>query len=80
MTTFYTVQVGALETQEYRTTPVPFWLISFSGTIKEPMPDVFRRVAAGWDGCCAESGEAAVVIISALTVPSHDPPRGKYRS
>jgi hypothetical protein len=24
MTTFYHVQVGALETQEYRTTPVPF--------------------------------------------------------
>ena len=30
MTTFYHVQIGALETQEFRTTPVPFWLISFS--------------------------------------------------
>src|SRR5580704_18641208 len=26
MTTFYHVQVGALETQEFRTSPVPFWL------------------------------------------------------
>jgi hypothetical protein len=30
MTTFYHVQVGALETQEFRTTPVPFWLVCFS--------------------------------------------------
>jgi hypothetical protein len=29
MTTFYHVQVEALETQEFRTTPLPFWLISF---------------------------------------------------
>ena len=29
MTTFYHVQVGALETQEFRTMPVPFWLICF---------------------------------------------------
>src|SRR5271165_7557620 len=34
MTTFYHVQVGALETQEFRTIPVPFWLICFSDTIK----------------------------------------------
>ena len=31
--TFYDVQVGALETQEFRTTPVPFWLVCFSDTI-----------------------------------------------
>jgi hypothetical protein len=37
MTTFYHIQVGALETQEFRTTPAPFWLISFSDTIKGPM-------------------------------------------
>jgi hypothetical protein len=37
MTTFYHVHVGALETQEFRTTPVPFWLISFSDTIKGPL-------------------------------------------
>jgi hypothetical protein len=41
MTTFYGVQVGALETQELHTTPVPFWLISFSDTIKEPLQDMF---------------------------------------
>ena len=34
MTTFYHVQVGALETQEFRTTPVPFWLVCFSDTVK----------------------------------------------
>ena len=41
MTTFYHVQVGALETQEFRTTPVPFWLICFSDTIKGPMRQMF---------------------------------------
>src|SRR6202023_1754174 len=41
MTTFYHVQVGALETQEFRTSPVPFWLVSFSDTIKGPMPQMF---------------------------------------
>ena len=35
MTTFYHVQVGA--EQEFRTTPAPFWLVSFSDTIKGPM-------------------------------------------
>jgi hypothetical protein len=34
MTTFYHVQVGALETREFRTQPVPYWLICFSDTIK----------------------------------------------
>ena len=37
MTTFYGIQVGALETQEFRTEPVPFWLVSFSDTVKGPM-------------------------------------------
>ena len=41
MTTFYHVQVSALETQEFRTTPVPFWLISFSDTVKGPMRQMF---------------------------------------
>jgi hypothetical protein len=41
MTTFYHVQVGALETQEFRTTPAPFWLICFSDTIKGPMRQMF---------------------------------------
>ena len=34
MTTFYPVQVGALETQEFRTMPVPFWLICFSDAVR----------------------------------------------
>ena len=41
MTTFYHVQVGALETQEFRTTPVPFWLICFSDTVKGPIKNMF---------------------------------------
>ena len=41
MTTFYRVQVGALETHEFRTTPVPFWLICFSDTIKGPLRQMF---------------------------------------
>ena len=41
MTTFYHVQVGALETQEFRTTPVPFWLVCFSDTVKGPLRQMF---------------------------------------
>ena len=41
VTTFYHVQVGALETQEFRTNPVPFWLICFSDTVKGPIKNVF---------------------------------------
>jgi hypothetical protein len=41
MTTFYHVQIGALETQEFRTTPVPFWLVCFSDTIKGPMRQMY---------------------------------------
>jgi hypothetical protein len=37
MTTFYHEQIGALETQESRTTPVPFWLVCFSDTVKGPI-------------------------------------------
>jgi hypothetical protein len=37
MTTFYHVQVGALETQEFRTLPVPFWLVCFSDTVNGPL-------------------------------------------
>ena len=36
MTTFYHVQIGALETQEFRTSPVPYWLVCFSDTVKGP--------------------------------------------
>jgi hypothetical protein len=41
MTTFYGVQVGALETQEFRTQPVPFWLVSFSDTVKGPFKQLW---------------------------------------
>jgi hypothetical protein len=41
MTTFYHIQVGALETQEFRTTPVPFWLVCFSDTVKGPIKNMF---------------------------------------
>jgi hypothetical protein len=41
MTTFYHVQIGALETQEFRTQPLPFWLIYFSDTTKGPMRQMF---------------------------------------
>src|SRR6202162_2258563 len=40
-TTFYPVQVGALETQELRTSPVPFWLVCFSDTVKGPLRQMF---------------------------------------
>src|SRR6476659_4655991 len=56
MTTFYHVQVGALETQELQTTPVPFWLVCFSDTIKGPLRQMFfvvllrmgRLLCRGW--------------------------------
>jgi hypothetical protein len=41
MTTFYHVQISAHSTQEFRTTPVPFWLVSFSDTVKGPMRQMF---------------------------------------
>ena len=44
MTAFYHIQIGALETQEFRTQPVPFWLISFSDTTQGPMKQIFFAV------------------------------------
>src|ERR1700676_4427407 len=41
MTTFYHVQVGALETEEFRTQPVPFWLVCFSDTVKGQLGQLF---------------------------------------
>jgi hypothetical protein len=41
MTTFYHEQVGALETQEFRTTPVPFWLVCFSDAVKGPLKNLY---------------------------------------
>jgi hypothetical protein len=65
MTTFYHVQVGALETQEFRTTPVPFWLVSFSDTIKGPMRQMFFVVLLS-DGTVVEPRVATGNIIAAL--------------
>ena len=41
MTTFYHAQIGAIESQEFRTSPLPHWLFCFSDAInasqvKEP--------------------------------------------
>lgn len=41
MTTFYHIQIGALETQEFRTTPVPFWLVSFSEAVQGPAKQMY---------------------------------------
>jgi hypothetical protein len=41
MTTFYHIQIGALETQELRTAPTQFWLVCFSDTIKGPLRRLF---------------------------------------
>jgi lipid-A-disaccharide synthase-like uncharacterized protein len=41
MTIFYHIQIGALETQKFRTMPVPFWLVSFSDTVKGPLCQMF---------------------------------------
>jgi hypothetical protein len=42
MTTFYGIQVGTLESQEFRTSPVPFWLVSFTDSVKEgPLHQMF---------------------------------------
>jgi hypothetical protein len=41
LTVFYHIQIGALETQEFRTTPVPFWLVSFSEAIQGPAKQMF---------------------------------------
>jgi hypothetical protein len=53
MTTFYRVQVGALETQEFSTQPVQFWLVCSSDTIKGPMRQMFFVVLLP-DGTVAE--------------------------
>ena len=44
MTFFYHIQVGALETQELRTTPLPYWLVAFSDTVKGPIHQFFFAI------------------------------------
>jgi hypothetical protein len=41
MTTFYHVRVGELETQEFRTAPLPHWLICFWDTTKGPLRQMY---------------------------------------
>jgi hypothetical protein len=41
MTTFYHIQIGPLETQEFRTTPLPFWLVAFSEAIQGPAKQLY---------------------------------------
>jgi hypothetical protein len=46
MTSYYGIQVGALETQEFRQQPMPFWLVSFSDTVQGPLRQMFCGRAA----------------------------------
>ena len=57
MTTFYHIQIGALETQELRTTPVPFWLVCFSDTVTGPLRQLFFVVVLP-DGTVVEPSVA----------------------
>jgi hypothetical protein len=57
MTTFYGIQVGVLETQDLRPTPVPFWLICFSDTVTGPIRQLFFVVVLP-DGTVVEPGVA----------------------
>ena len=41
MTSFYHIQIGARETQEFRTTPDPFWLVSFSEASQGPAKQMY---------------------------------------
>jgi hypothetical protein len=61
MTTFYHVQIGALETQEFRTQPVPFWLVCFSDTVKGTIKNMFFVVLPDGTVVSVEGGEADVV-------------------
>jgi hypothetical protein len=50
MTTFYGIQLGAPETQEFRQQPIPFWLVSFSLTrSRSDAPAILCCGAAQWD-------------------------------
>jgi hypothetical protein len=50
MTTYYGVQVGALETQELRQQPIPFWLVCFLGHRQRIFTAiVLCHCLAGWD-------------------------------
>jgi len=68
MTTFYHVQVGELETQEFRTSPIPYWLVCFSDAIKGPMRQMFFVLLPDGTVCRAQSGEMVVGVGQIFTV------------
>ena len=83
MTTFYHVQIGALETQEFRTQPVPFWLVCFSDSIKRglrqfPLPFNGKRwVPPSLDSqrpVCIFINSAKILLAISLTTSSAAPP------
>ena len=41
VTGFYHVQVGTIESREFRTRPVPHWLFCFSETIEGPIQRMY---------------------------------------
>ena len=62
MTTFYHVQVGALENSGIADAArTVLACLLFGHDQGATVTDVFCRFAAGWDGCCAKGGEAVVV-------------------
>ena len=44
MTTFYGIRVEALASQEFRTQPMPFWLVSFSDKVKGLLKQLYLVV------------------------------------
>jgi hypothetical protein len=44
VTSFYHVQIGSIESQEYRTRPIPYWLFCFSDAIKRLIRRMFFDV------------------------------------
>ena len=69
MTTFYHVQVGAWRPGISDNARPVLARLLFRHDQRTDAPDVFRRSAAGWDGGCAEGGEAAVKGFNCLAIP-----------
>jgi hypothetical protein len=62
MTTFYGVQVGRVGNAGVPDTAGPVLArLLFGHAQRAAAANVFCRLAAGWDGCCAEGGKAVVV-------------------
>jgi hypothetical protein len=41
MTAFYHVQTGAIESQQFKASPAPHWLLCFSDTVQGPIQRMF---------------------------------------